>query len=209
MKRKREYRMENLLRLADRISHWGGLFGGALLLLASVLVSIDVTLRKCCLMTLGGADELAGYALAISSAWGLAYALLNRVHIRIDSLYVLLPVRLCALLDVISVLSFAFFFGIVAYHAYFVFEQSLISGSSSVSPLGTPLVIPQALWVAGLVEFVLVASLLLVRGVQLFIAGEIAAVQRMLGSRSAVEEVEDELKGLRELGHDPAAEAAR
>src|SRR5204863_6310911 len=103
-------RMDGLMRVAHRVSHAGGLFGGALLLLAAALVSVDVVIRKWFLVTLGGADELAGYALAISSAWGLAYALVNRVHIRIDSLYVILPVRVCAVLDIASVLALAVFF---------------------------------------------------------------------------------------------------
>src|SRR5919205_4252287 len=169
--------MDRLIRIAHRVSHAGAIFGGVLLLAASAVVSVDVVLRKWWLVTLGGADELAGYALAISSAWGLAYALLSRVHIRIDSLYVLLPVRVCALLDIASVLAFALFFGVVSYHAYFVFEQSVVSDARSVSPLGTPLVIPQALWVLGLVEFVLVATLLLVRGIQLLLTGDIAGAQ--------------------------------
>jgi TRAP-type C4-dicarboxylate transport system permease small subunit len=197
--------MSRLLHLAERLAHWGGIFGGSLLLLAALLVSADVLLRKFLLVTLGGADELAGYALAISTSWGLAYALLGRVHIRIDSFYVLLPVRLCALLDIASVLAMAGFFGIIAWHAWFVFEQSVTSGSQSLSPLGTPLMIPQGLWVAGLVEFFLIALLLLFRGAMLFVTGDIAGVQRLLGSRSAVEEVEDEIKGLREI----APEAAR
>lgn len=200
------------MTLARRVSHAGGIFGGTLLLVASFVVCIDVVLRKWWSVTLGGADELAGYALAISSAWGLGYALLHRVHIRIDSLYVLLPVRVCALLDIASVLAFAAFFGVVSFHAYFVFAQSVVSDAHSVSPIGTPLMIPQALWVLGLIEFVLVAVLLFVRGVQLLVRGDVAGVQRLLGSRSATEEVEDELKGLRELQEQPvpaALEVAR
>jgi TRAP-type C4-dicarboxylate transport system permease small subunit len=204
--------MQRLMRLAERVAHWGGIFGGVLLLAAAILVSVDVILRKWFVVTLGGADDLAGYALAISSAWGLAYALVNRVHIRIDSLYVLLPVRVCAILDIAAVLSFAVFFGTVSWHAWFVFAQSVTSGTQALSAIGTPLAIPQGLWVAGLVEFFLVSALLLVRGVMLLLAGDVAGVQRILGSRSAVEEVEEELKGLRELGLEPtvvAAEAAR
>jgi TRAP-type C4-dicarboxylate transport system permease small subunit len=201
--------MNRLLHAAERVSYWGAIFGGVLLLLASLVIGIDVVLRKWFLLTLGGADELAGYALAISSAWGLAYALMRRVHIRIDSVYVLLPVRLCALLDVFSVLAFAAFFGVVLWYGYFVFEQSAISGSQSLSPLGTPLVIPQALWVAGLGEFVAIALLLLVRGTVLLLAGDAPAVQRLLGSRSAVEEVDEELKGLRALEAEAHMEPAQ
>ena len=46
-------------------------------------------------MTLGGADELSGYALAISSAWGFSSALLSRSHIRIDTVYVRIQSSAC------------------------------------------------------------------------------------------------------------------
>jgi TRAP-type C4-dicarboxylate transport system permease small subunit len=201
--------MDRLVDWVQRVARWGGLFGGALLLLAALVVSVDVVLRKWFLVTLGGADELAGYALAISSSWGLAYALVNRVHIRIDSLYVLLPVRVCAVLDILAVTAFAAFFGVVAWHAYFVFEQSVVSGSRSLSPLGTPVMIPQALWVAGLAEFVLAAAVLFARGLMLLVSGDAAAVQRLLGSRSAIEEVEDEVRAVRAVGELAPMETAR
>ena len=74
-----------------RFAQWGLWFGGALVLLAAVLIGIDVLMRKFLDRSIGGADELAGYSLAIGTAWGLGAALLDRAHIRIDSLYVLLP----------------------------------------------------------------------------------------------------------------------
>src|SRR2546423_14884761 len=74
-----------------RLSQWGLWFGGALVLLAAILIGIDVVLRKLFDTSIGGADELAGYALAIGAAWSLAAALLERAHIRVDSLYVLFP----------------------------------------------------------------------------------------------------------------------
>ncbi len=63
-----------------------------MLLVASILICIDITLRYTMSVTLGGADELSGYALAISSAWGFSSALLSRSHIRIDTVYVRLEV---------------------------------------------------------------------------------------------------------------------
>ena len=74
-----------------RFAQWGLWFGGALVLLAAILIGIDVLMRKFLARSIGGADELAGYALAIGTAWGLGAALLDRAHIRIDSLYMLFP----------------------------------------------------------------------------------------------------------------------
>ena len=82
-----------------RLTQWGLWFGGALILLAALLIGVDVVLRKFFTRSIGGADELAGYALAIGTAWGLAAALLERAHIRIDSLYMLFPSGLRIALD--------------------------------------------------------------------------------------------------------------
>ena len=82
-----------------RFAQWGLWFGGALVLLAAVLIGIDVLMRKFLARSIGGADELAGYSLAIGTAWGLGAALLDRAHIRIDSLYVLFPQKLRLALD--------------------------------------------------------------------------------------------------------------
>src|SRR5262245_66587029 len=86
--------MEHAMAGARRFAQWGLRFGGALVLLAAILIGIDVLMRKFLDRSIGGADELEGYALAIGTAWGLGAALLDRAHIRIDSLYVLFPQKL-------------------------------------------------------------------------------------------------------------------
>jgi hypothetical protein len=53
-----------------RFAQWGLWFGGALVLLAAVLIGIDVLMRKFLDRSIGGADELAGYSLAIGTTWG-------------------------------------------------------------------------------------------------------------------------------------------
>ena len=51
-------------RPLQRLTRYGLWFGGALVLLAALLIGVDVTLRKFFQTSIGGADELAGYALA-------------------------------------------------------------------------------------------------------------------------------------------------
>ena len=51
---------------ARQFARWGLWFGGALILLAAVLIGIDVLMRKFLDRSIVGADELAGYALAIA-----------------------------------------------------------------------------------------------------------------------------------------------
>ena len=99
-----------------RFAQWGLWFGGALVLLAAVLIGVDVVMRKFFARSIGGADELAGYSLAIGTAWGLGAALLDRAHIRIDSLYVLFPQRLRLALDLVALVLLVGFFALVAWH---------------------------------------------------------------------------------------------
>src|SRR5918911_3662437 len=108
--------MDRALRGIRRFTQWGAWFGGALVLLAAVLIGIDVLMRKFLARSIGGADELAGYSLAIGTSWGLAAALLDRAHIRIDSLYVLFPQKIRLALDVLALVLLVGFFALVGWH---------------------------------------------------------------------------------------------
>src|SRR5215510_4773296 len=181
-----------------RFAQWGLWFGGALILLAAILIAVDVLMRKFLSRSIGGADELAGYALAIGTAWGLAAALLDRAHIRIDSLYVLFPQKLRLALDLAALVLLVGFFALIAWHGLGVVSQSWTSGSRSQSALETPTVIPQALWIAGLAMFVVVGVLLLAAALPLAAAGDLRGMSRLISTRSAEEEVEDEIRDLKE-----------
>ena len=181
-----------------RFSQWGLWFGGGLILLAATLIGIDVLMRKFLNKSIGGADELAGYALAIGTAWGLGAALLDRAHIRIDSLYVLFPQKLRLVLDVVALILFIGFFGLTAWHGLGVVSQSWTSGSRSQSALETPTVVPQFVWLIGLMSFVVVGIVLLIHALMLARRGDVQAMARAIGTRSAEEDIEDEIRGLKE-----------
>lgn len=185
--------MDSLLDLARKLARFGVWFGGGLIIAAAFLVGIEVVIRKAFTLSIGGADELSGYALGISTSWALAFALLERAHIRIDSLYIHLPIRLCALLDLLGVLLFTGFIALVTWHGYGVFKTSYDLGAHSLSPLGTPLVIPQALWVSGFLLFVLIATILMIRALIALITGDLRTVRRLVGSRTVQEELTAEL----------------
>jgi TRAP-type C4-dicarboxylate transport system permease small subunit len=186
--------MERLQNAAEGVSKIGAIVGGALLLVASVLICIDITLRYLFAITLGGADELSGYALAIASAWGFSTALLSRSHIRIDTVYSRLKsIRLRALLDLISLGTLLFFFGMVTWYAWGVVKQSWVSDSHSLSDIQAPLIIPQGLWFAGLAFFVALCALLLLRGLLAFATGDYNKLFTIIGSKSALAEAEEEI----------------
>jgi TRAP-type C4-dicarboxylate transport system permease small subunit len=186
--------MGRLQAIAEGISRVGAIVGGAMLLIASLVICVDITLRYTISKTLGGADELSGYALAIASAWGFSAALLTRSHIRIDTLYVRVRSRVRAILDLLSLVIFAGFITLITWHAWGVVRQSWVSGSRSLSELETPVVIPQLLWFAGLVFFVMVALLLLTRSLYALATGDLAKLFELIGSKSAVAEAEEEVR---------------
>ncbi len=190
--------MDALMEGMRRLTRLGLWFGGALVLAAAVLIGIDVVMRKFFAASIGGADELAGYALAIGAAWSLGAALLDRAHIRIDSLYVLFPTRLRLALDFLGLVLFVGFFGLIARHGWNVVAQSWSAGSRSQSALQTPTVLPQALWFLGLVVFLVVGVVLLAYALRLAARGEVAAVAAAIGTRSAQEDVEAEVQSLKE-----------
>ena len=185
--------MERLQAIAAGISRWGAIAGGAMLLVAALTICVDIFLRYAFSLTVGGADDLSGYALAIASAWGFSVALLSRSHIRIDTVYVRVGRRARAALDLVSLACFAFFIGLVAWHGWGVFELSFVSRSHSLSAIEMPLAIPQALWFAGLAFCMAVALLLLVRGVLAYLRGDFNRLFELIGSKSAVAEAKEEV----------------
>ena len=133
--------------------------------------------------------------MAITSAWAFSYALFRRAHIRIDSLSRLLPYRLRAVFDVVGLLALGTFMALMTMRCWTVAASSWEIGARSITPLRIPLWIPQSLWLLGLLFFVVVIALFLVRSVIALARGEYQTVARLIGTRSADDEVAEEIKG--------------
>ena len=86
----------------------------------------------------------------------------------------------------------------IAWHGWNVAEQSWVSESRSQSALQTPTVLPQSIWLAGLVLFFVVGVALWIHAVVLIARGRAADAAQAVSTRSAVEELEDEIRDLRE-----------
>lgn len=184
--------LARLLRRADRLSLAAAWCGGALTLASVLVICFDVIVRKFFGFTIGGADELSGYAFAISTSWSLAFVVLHRGNVRVDVLYQLLPVRLSALLDWVSLVALGVFLVVLTWYASFVAQTSWLSHSAANTPLATPLWIPQGLWVAGLLWMCVVLTLMLIRASLALVTGDLATVKAVCGVRSAAEEAEEE-----------------
>ena len=184
--------VERLLRRANALSLGAAWFGGAITLASVLLICFDVLVRKFFGFTTGGADELSGYAFAISTSWSLALVVLHRGNVRVDALYQLLPVRVSAVLDWLSLVALGVFMVFLTYYASFVVDTSWTQSSAANTPLATPLWIPQGLWFLGLVWMCLVLALMLVRASVALVTGDITTIKDLCGVRSAEEEAEEE-----------------
>lgn len=184
--------LDHAIKTADRISLWGVWFGGGLIFLASLVVSVDVILRKLFAFTLGGADELSGYAFAIGTAWAFAFTLLRRSNVRVDALYQHLPGQLRAFLDILALITLGLLAGYLTFYAFSVLQTSWDLKAQSNSALKVSLWIPQGLWFAGLVLFSVTLVLLLLRAGVALLAGDWPAIHALLSARSIEEDASDE-----------------
>src|SRR5690625_459996 len=184
--------LNHLLERANGFSRVAIWVAGALTLISALYITADVLMRKITGFALGGSDELSGYAFAISISWALSFATLQRANIRIDALYQHLPTRLCAALDWLALVALAVFMAYLTLYAYDVTMTSWVKNSRSNSTLGTPLWIPQIIWLAGFIWFCIVLSLMLIRATLALLTGDMACIRSRTGMRSIEEEAEDE-----------------
>lgn len=175
--------------------------GGWAFLAAACLVTYDVFTRKLLNISMAGADEISGYVFAVVTACAFSYALLSRANIRIDFIYNLLPALAQRLLDILSMAMMAGFLGILSYYAYGLVADAFKYGSHSITPLQTPLAIPQTLWFGALVLSVVTSLCLIVIAIKALIEGNLAHVQKIIGVPSH----NDEIK--LELSNNPSEEA--
>ena len=183
--------LDRLIQGTGVVCRMGVLACGALFVLVSFMIAFDVVVRKAFNIAIVGADEISSFVLATSCSWGFAFALLHRAHVRVETLQLVLPQRLCAILDIVGLILIGGFVAIVGWYASNVLYMSIDMGSNA-DMLDFPRWIPQAFWVAGFLIFVVLAVLLLLRSVIAFLAGDLAVLHTLIGSRSAVEQLEDD-----------------
>jgi len=184
--------LDRLLQSAEKVSRIAVWIGGALLIFAACLTTTDVIIRKIFDWSFGGADEISGYMFAISTAFAFAYATLQRAHVRIDALYLKLPQPVRPFLDILGFLLLGGFLTYVTWRAYQVWLNSYESSSVSITPLVTPLALPQGFWVIGLVFFVIVFLLMLARIIVALFQRDWVRIAQLIGPRGIEEEVAEE-----------------
>jgi len=169
---------------------------GTIFLLLSAVVVVETISRKVFNISLQGADELGGYALAVGSTIAFSLALMGRNHIRVDVFHERFPRGLQAALNWLSIVSLAALGLFIAWVAFKVIGDTKQYGSTAQTPWATPLIWPQSVWFAGLVTFGLVAFGYAVRATVLLLTGQVDTLNHDFHPKSAKEELKEELEDL-------------
>lgn len=178
-----------LARLSDVLA----VAAGWAILGLSVLILFDVVARKLFGMTVGGTDELGGYVLAVSAAFGFAYALAEKAHIRVDMVLDHISLRARAVLHLAALIAISMYAGVLLWRgALVVFASWQLSATASTG-LGLPLVVPQGLWVAGLALFAVMAVSQTVSCAMLIFSGSCEEADARFGTKPVEIEVAEEL----------------
>lgn len=153
--------------LFERVSRLAALIGLYILFATTFLISTDVLIRKIFGIAFVGADELGGYALALATSWALSYAFFQGSHIRVNVLHITLPPRAKAWLDVLAALATVALIGTLAWQVWMLAFDSWTFDAASNTPLRVPIWIPQFIFLAGVVLFLISATLVLLESLSL------------------------------------------
>ena len=168
---------------------------------AAFMVTIDVFCRKLIGISLAGSDEISGYLFAISTAFAFPFALLQKANVRIDVVYLQCPRRLRAVLDLLGVSLLTVFCVIVTWRAALMVGVTWENNSHSITPLQTPLIIPQGLWLLGWCLFCFTLLFVMFGMVSAFVRGRLDELEALGGAPSMQDEIAEETSGIAELAN--------
>jgi TRAP-type C4-dicarboxylate transport system permease small subunit len=180
-------RIDGACKTLATVVGWG-------LLGMAVLVSVDVFGRKVFAISTQGSDEIGGYVMAITCAFGFSYTLATRTHIRLNVLLPHLPLGLRVAANCVAYAVLTAFSYMMLWRGASVLMESAELQAVAPTPLATPLVIPQGLWVAGLAWFAFQLTVYFAKVMCLAFRGG----AKELDKRFGVETVEDEVSELLE-----------
>jgi TRAP-type mannitol/chloroaromatic compound transport system permease small subunit len=156
--------LDTVLALCDRLCLLIALISGGMFLLLAFYITADALGRSFGGLYSGAAGDIAVYTLAVGSTWGFAHALRVSAHVRVDLLLPLIPARWRYLLNVGNVILIGIFASMTSWYCWKLVHSSWLTGTRSITPLQTPLVIPQALMAAGITILAIEALLMAAYG---------------------------------------------
>ena len=151
------------------------------LLACALFVLLDILMRQTG-HGLGGTEEIAGYAMAIATAWGMSFTLLELGHVRIDLLRAKGGTMMRAIADIFSMVVLTATVVFIAIQSWPVLERSLTNGSRANTPLETPLAWVQLPWFAGWVWFAVMSAVITCLALSMVVRGRAAETEAVIGA---------------------------
>lgn len=190
-----------LERYAGPFVRFFALLGGYAILGVAVFVSLEVVLRRSLGISLQGADEFGGYALAVAAAFGFSYTLMLRGHTRIELITERLPRRIAGIFDLVAMLAIAAMAVFLLWRGVAVMQESIEFRSLSGTPSQTKLWVPQSVWVGGLALFALYAVATALHALWLALTGH-PGLAKWYGAKTLDEQIEEEKQSVAARGVD-------
>jgi len=181
----------------QRYARIASLFFGVTMLVLAAAVTIETLVRKLFSVSLGGVDELSGYAIAIGAPLAFAVTLIEQSHIRINILYQRMSSRAQALLNVLASVSLSALAIFLLVFTFKTVRDTQTYQSIAQTPWATPLIYPQFLWALAMLLFAIPAVWLMLRAVMLMCRRDWSGLNRSYGPESAAEELQAELEDLK------------
>jgi TRAP-type C4-dicarboxylate transport system permease small subunit len=162
-------------------------------LLITALICFDIFARKLLGFSTESTTELTGYLMAVGMSWGLAGTLFERGHVRIDVLVQRMSLHVRVWLHLASLLALVVSTGFYVYGAVSIAKDSFAFNATDLTTIRTPLVLPQGIWAAGFVLFLLAALALTLRSVAQLTRGDLDTMDRALMARTYEDEAAETL----------------
>jgi TRAP-type C4-dicarboxylate transport system permease small subunit len=170
------------------------IIGGWILIALSVAIGIEVVLRKVFSLSLQGIDEYGGYALAVTSALGMAYCFYEYAHIRIDLVVRRFPTKWLWASSFLAITTLGIVAGLFAVKAWSVVLESWEFGAYANTSLRTPMHIPQGLWATGFSLFFIAVMLRVIKVLIATSTNDQSSLERDLGLKSQTDKTDNVAK---------------
>jgi len=153
--------LRGLRLLLDRVGTAMNAVAGWLLIFCAVLISAEILTRDVFSVGIPATLEISSYILAVSITWGLAKALSERQHVRIDLLVNKAPLALRQYLHAAALAMMLGWCVLLGYGAVMLVRESYDFQATDRSAWHIPMILPQGLWAFGIFVFLALIVLLL------------------------------------------------
>ena len=188
--------LDQSLEAAFRMSRMAVRFAGALILFSALMVCADVLSRRILGVTMSGSDEISGYLFAIATALSISFAMMRRATGCTVAPYTLFSPKLRYALDLFGLVLMTVFAAFVTWRAALAVEVTLTNGSRAITPLQTPLILPQSAWLSGWLLLCVCLLLVMAALIAAGLRGDLDRARQIGGIPSVEEEIEGETAGV-------------